>query len=115
MWRSVCGKEMRRLESAAIAFMNDLNLFSDAMFRVVHEWKYSCEHNLTSVASNRIAWIGQAAVCIAIGAPDSCTRAAWYCLEEEVRDKANTAAQKAIDMWESMYLNKNMQMELFND
>lgn len=95
--------------------MSDINLFSNAMIRVINEWKYSCEHNLTCVSSNRIAWIGQAAVCIATGAPESCTRAGWYQLEEKTRIQANKAAQIAIDLWESNYLSKHKQMELFDD
>lgn len=115
MWRTVCGEEMRRLDSAAISFMNNIDDFSAAMLRVVAEWKYSCEHNLTSISSNRIAWIGQAAVCVATGAPESCARVGWYHLKKDLQNKANEAAQYAIDMWESVHLNRHSQMELFND
>lgn len=115
MWRSVCGEEMKSLDDIAIRFMSDISAFSNAMVRVVTEWKYSCEHNLTSVASNRIAWIGQAAVCIATGAPESCARVGWYHLPREIQDAANDAARNAIELWEFQYLEKHRQLELFND
>ena len=37
------------------------DLTRENMMRVISEWKYSCEHNLTNESLNRIAYIGQAA------------------------------------------------------
>ena len=39
------------------------------MERVVKEWPVSCEHFLTKHGMNRIAWLGQASMCIETGIP----------------------------------------------
>ena len=42
-------------------FLANIPRFSEALEHVITEWKHSCEHYLTNVSMNRIAWLGQAA------------------------------------------------------
>jgi len=51
------------------AFLASTRKFTSALEHVTKEWRYSCEHYLTNNAMNRIAWLGQAAVCYATGVP----------------------------------------------
>jgi hypothetical protein len=72
--------------------------FELALNGVITEWKYSCEHYLTNKASNRIAWLGQAAVCYARGIPAK-FRAGWFKLTEEEQIKADNIALKYLNIW----------------
>lgn len=79
-------------------FLADEERFKAAMQRVITEWKHSCEHYLTNEKMNRIAWMGQAAMCIETGIPSR------YCggfnqLTEEQQAKANELAAEYISKW----------------
>jgi hypothetical protein len=54
---------------AYAAFLSDHVRFSAALERVVAEWPISCEHFLSNDSINRIAWLGQASMCIETGVP----------------------------------------------
>ncbi|MEG1232303.1 MAG: ParB/RepB/Spo0J family partition protein [Acinetobacter sp.] len=56
-------------EEAYRAFLADIPLFDSVMNRVASEWKNSCEHYLTNEKMNRIAWLGQASMCLHTGVP----------------------------------------------
>jgi hypothetical protein len=85
----------------AIAFTGDHILYGSWMIKVADMWEYSCEHNLTKLDTNRKAWIGHAAVAMAIKCPEDIVREAWGYLTKEQQDLANNEAQKAIIYWES--------------
>ena len=48
-------------------FLSDTHRFSRALYRVITEWPNSCEHYLSNERMNRIAWLGQASMCIETG------------------------------------------------
>lgn len=79
-------------------FLKSENDFDLALQGVVREWKYSCEQNLTNIALNRIAWLGQASACYARGIPSK-YRAGWFKLTEEQQDRANEIALKYLNIW----------------
>ena len=92
------GKTSSECESEYASFLSDSKRFSDALDGVLKNWINSCEHYLTNTAMNRIAWLGQAAMCYATGIPSK------YCsgfnlLSEEERDKANKIALVALNKW----------------
>lgn len=91
----------------AVKFMSNTKEFAKAMFRVVCEFKNSCEHWLTSNI-NRVAWLGQSACFKSIGCPESTTRQAWGLLTTSKRDKANYHAKKCIDFWEWLHDGKGI-------
>jgi len=84
----------------AIEFTGDHVLYGGWMIKVADSWKYSCEHNLTKVGTNRRAWIGHAAVAMAIQCPEDIVREAWGYLSEQQQELANLEADKAIKYWE---------------
>lgn len=95
---SVDGMTSKQCEEAYRDFLADLDGFRSAANSVISEWVYSCEHYLTNFAMNRIAWIGQAAMCYATGIP------AHFCsgynlLTEEQKEAANNVALDVLNDW----------------
>ena len=87
----------------AVKFTGDHALYGRFMMRVINEWPISCENALTDLNMNRKAWVGHAAVALAIGCPEDIVREAWGLLTDEQRILANNQAQRAIDEWEFNY------------
>ncbi len=81
-------------------FLRDLDMFGLAMNRVMLEWPNSCEHFLTNTSMNRVAWLGQASMCITHGIP-SCFKGGFKLLSNEEQQAANELAQKYLDEWEN--------------
>jgi len=78
--------------------LSDEKLFAKILKKVINEWKHSCEHYLTNSSMNRIAWLGQAAICYESGVP-SVYSSAWYELSEEQQEKANNVALRYLNIW----------------
>lgn len=79
-------------------FLIDLPRFEDALHGVISEWKVSCEHYLTNNAMNRIAWLGQAAVCFDLGIPSE-FRGGYFLLTEKQQNDANNLALKFLNSY----------------
>lgn len=86
------GEEMYRV------FLSDSVRFEHALGHVIEQWKHSCEHYLTNVAMNRVAWLGQAAMCFATGIPAS-YRGGFSLLTEEEQEIANQLALTYLNKW----------------
>lgn len=80
------------------AFLRDSTVFAAALKRVITEWRYSCEHYLSNEHMNRIAWLGQAAMCIETGIP-AAFRGGFNLLSETERQTANALALKYLNHW----------------
>lgn len=78
--------------------LRDTPMFEAALFTVISEWKNSCEHYLSNEKMNRIAWLGQAALCVAKGIP-ACYRGGFNLLTEEEQTEANLTALKFLNKW----------------
>jgi hypothetical protein len=89
-------KEQCELEYAKL-LSNDEE-FRIALEGVITEWIYSCEHYLTNIAMNRIAWLGQAALCYSKGIP-STFRGGFHLLSEQQKDRANRTAFEYLNKW----------------
>ena len=89
-------KEQCELEYAKL--LSNEELFSDALEHIITEWPNSCEHYLTNTSMNRIAYLGQAALCYAKGIP-STFRGGFHLLPEEQQQKANEIALKYLNKW----------------
>lgn len=98
MWGTVDSK--RGWLGRAIEFTSDHSLYGSWMLKVADNWTHSCEHHLTKFDTNRKAWIGHAAVALAIQCPEDIVREAWAYLTKEQQDLANGQAQAAIEHWE---------------
>ena len=103
MWKKLDGEREEELCRMAIGFTGDAVLYGTYMMQVVKQWKFSCEHHLTDNSLNRRAWIGHAAVCLAIGAPEHITRRAWWYLSDRQQLLANEQADRAISLWEKSW------------
>ena len=79
-------------------FFKNLPLFEQNLDFIITNWKYSCEHYLSNPAMNRIAWLGQAAVCLSEGIPSS-FRSGWSLLTEQEQDAANNLALVYLNRW----------------
>jgi len=78
------------------------------MFMVVKEWNYSSLQNLSNKSMNRIAWLGQAAVCKCLGISSLSTMYAWKFIDIDVRNLADNKAIKTIKLWERKIIFENM-------
>lgn len=104
MWGKVESQHKDKYFKQAVIFTGNAEEYGKYMIRVVKEWKYSCEHNLTDLNQNRRAWIGHAACALALGCPEDITRKAWGILSEKQQFDANAVADIAIQMWEKQHL-----------
>ena len=84
--------------SAYAEFLSDTDGFTDAMGMVAREWPVSAEHFLGNRFINRVAWLGQSAMCITTGVPSS-YRGGFYLLSERQQEAANLAAAEFLAAW----------------
>lgn len=98
MW-GASNNKVRDLENA-ICFTGNHRLYGRYMRRVTREWPMSCENALTDIRMNRRAWLGHAAVALALQIPEDIVRNAWGYLTERQRELANREADRAIRQWE---------------
>jgi hypothetical protein len=111
MWVSISGEARKRLLQEAIEFTGNHQLYGAWMLRVIHEWPFSCAHNLSNVTLNRKAWLGRAACAHAFDCPEDIVREAWGYLTEFQQTEANYKAQTAINLWEELYAKKSTREE----
>lgn len=98
-----CEAEFKRI-------LSDQDLFAEILNKVINEWKYSCEHYLTNKSMNRIAWLGQAAVCYQSGVPSRYS-SAWFDIDESIREQANATALRYLNKWMLMNNHSETDME----
>lgn len=92
------GMSAEQCKEAYRDLLADDDAFRAALERVITEWKHSCEHYLTNAAMNRIAWLGQASLCIALGIPSE-FRSGFTLLTEEQQRNAHQIALEALNKW----------------
>jgi hypothetical protein len=92
------GWSKEQCEQAYFDLLSDPDEFDLIARRVISEWPMSCEHYLTNSAMNRLAWIGQASVCLKHGVPSQFS-SGWNLLSDEQKDKANEVALKVLNEW----------------
>lgn len=91
-------------------FLKDTPMFEAALMSVILYWKNSCEHYLTNESMNRIAWLGQAALCYAKGVP-SAYRGGFNLLSDEEQEQANMTALKYLNKWLKKHGAEELTME----
>ena len=97
---NISGRNKSEMIDKVVELFSDSELTREYMNRVLNEWLYSCEHNLTNVALNRVAYLGQAACCIYAGIPSTVTMEAWSLVSEDNRKKADQLAEEIIKEYE---------------
>ncbi len=105
------GMTKEQCHEAYRSFLSDPVKFANALKKIIREWKHSCEHYLTNTAMNRIAWLGQAAACYAMGIPSE-FRSGFFLLTPEEQEAANQVALKYLNLWLSMYDREPVTMEV---
>jgi len=78
--------------------LRDIATFQAGIDQVFAEWQISCEHFLTNPHINRIAWLGQASMCILTGVPAK-YRAGFYLLSATEQTHANRLSEYNIRDW----------------
>jgi len=107
MWKIIRGEERKAYVLASADLMRDSDAFKVAMRRAIKKWPLSAEVALTSIDSNRIAWLGHAGCCIATGSPEEATRGGWHTLNLAEQDEANRVAGEVLAEWEEAYFATN--------
>lgn len=79
-------------------FLSSLVRFEWGLMKVITQWKKSCEHYLTNENMNRIAWLGQAALCIEHEIPQK-FRSGFFLLTKTQQDEANQLALVYLNKW----------------
>jgi len=79
-------------------FLRDIPAFEAAMAGVLRDWPNSTEHYLSNESMNRIAWLGQSAMCYARGVP-AAFRGGFNRLTDDEQQAANLAALGALNKW----------------
>jgi hypothetical protein len=105
------GMTKRQCEEVYRDFLADSAQFSEALEHVITEWVHSCEHYLTNTEMNRIAWLGQAAMCYAKGIPAT-YRGGFNLLSEVQQKEANEVALKYLNKWLKANSREEVTMEI---
>lgn len=92
------GMTKTECENEYKVFLSDIPRFERALERVITEWVNSCEHYLTNASMNRIAWLGQASMCIDSGIP-AAFRSGFSLLTEDQQKTANESALAYLNKW----------------
>lgn len=74
--------------------------FYNIGIKVISEWVFSAEQNLSNSSRNRQAWIGQACCCYKYKVPEYITKYAWRLMTFEQQEEANAIADDIIKLWE---------------
>src|SRR5688572_17282691 len=100
MWKRPTGPVRKGFIEKAADLMRCPDEFKLAMEQALELWHRSCEHSLTALDSNRIAWLGHAGCCVSTGSPEECTRVGWHTLNQEEQDEANRVAGEVLAVWD---------------
>jgi len=92
------GMTKDQCETAYKELLSNSDNFRSALSKVLLTWKNSCEHYLTNEKMNRIAWLGQASLCIELGIP-SCFRSGYFLLSKKEQQDADIIALKYLNIW----------------
>lgn len=92
-------KEYEGREEIVMAeLLKDIPEFKRIMLLVLAEWPKSCQHNLTNERMNRIAWMGQSALCYKYRIPAK-FRGGYNLLTNDEQQEADEAALEIINIW----------------
>ncbi len=81
-----------------LELLGNIEEFRSVLQKLTSEWPFSCEHNLTNKAMNRIAWLGQAALAYKYKIPSRFSTG-WSLLSESQKEAANEVALDALNAW----------------
>jgi len=109
---NISGKNKDEMIKKVVEMFSSAELTEKFMLSVIENWTYSCEHNLSNPALNKIAYIGQSACCLYAGVPSTITMFAWSLVEEKYRKQADKIAESVLKKWELQQENKQVCLKL---
>lgn len=89
---------IEQCKQAYADFLRSGLLFLETALRLIEEWPNSCEHYLTNERMNRVAWMGQASMCLHSGVSKFFC-GGYFLLTEEEQKAADETALIAINQW----------------
>lgn len=92
------GMSKKEAEQLYFELLSDSAEFARVLERIIVEWPYACEHNLTNKTLNRIAWMGQAALAYKYNIPAQ-FRGGYNLLTKQQQAEADSVALKYINIW----------------
>lgn len=92
------GMTVSECEESYRSFLSDIPLFEASLKGLIEEWPVSCEHYLTNEKMNRIAWLGQAAMCFKFGV-SSRFCGGYNMLTDEEKTEADKKAHEYLNVW----------------
>jgi len=103
------------MKEKAIQCFSNIQLFDSLCFGVIENWVNSCEEHLNNPSLNKIAYIGQCALCYGFNIPEITTKKAWFFIDEKQKELLNKIAFKNIKIYEtnSRKLYRKMERNLF--
>lgn len=99
MYNKIEKSEQKNMVDKTLIFMNNTELFGEAMRQVISKWKETMINSLTNPSINKCAFVGQCACSYWINVPESITKQAWKRMTDIKRYEANKIAQKYINKW----------------
>ena len=106
-YNNISGNDKEIKLKQVVEMFNSEKTTREMMFKVINEWEYSCEHNLTNEGMNKIAYIGQAACALYKNIPNTITMQGWHLLTDKVRERSNQIAEEALKYWEDKITKTN--------
>lgn len=104
------GMTAEEARHAYASFLSNLPLFEKFIKRVFKLWPNSCEHYLTNENMNRIAWIGNSAMCLYSGVPRG-YRSGFHLLSKRDQVAADNMALKWLNLWLKKHGGPKVNME----
>lgn len=99
-------KELEGARRQYSLFLSDLELFQAGIDKVFLSWPRSCEHFLTNASMNRVAFIGQSAMCISKGI-SSIAKGGFLQMSQDNQRWANDLALRNLERWINEFAEKN--------
>jgi ParB-like chromosome segregation protein Spo0J len=96
------GMTKEQAEKSYADFLANSESFRTGLDGVLNDWIHSCEHYLSNKSMNRIAWLGQAAMCYSTGVP-SIYCSGFNLLNEQQQNEANEIALEYLNKWMVKY------------
>lgn len=91
-------RDDEQCKAAYLHILGNGDAFRGAIAKVFERWPNSCEQYLTNPNFNRIAWLGQAAVCIETAVPSQYC-GGWRLLTESQQEAADEIALECLNQW----------------
>lgn len=104
------GMDVTDCENIYRMMLSNRKSFQYALNGVTGTWVKSCEHYLTNDKMNRVAWLGQAALCWMYGIP-SRFRGGYNLLSDEEKQTADNIALNHLNKWLVEHGNNAVSME----